>query len=70
MALQTTLVTGMKLEPAGPLWDVLPQEQTWLCPSLCHHLPRFCLSDCAPACSTRGCDPLQATFQQSKSGGA
>ncbi|XP_058677519.1 tetratricopeptide repeat protein 24 [Ammospiza caudacuta] len=43
MALHTTLVTGLKLEPAGPLWDVLSQEQAWLCPSLCHRLPRSCL---------------------------
>lgn len=69
MALHTTLVAGMKLEPVGPLWDVLSQEQAWLCPSLCHHLPHFGLSEpgCAPALRAsihhRGCDPLQATFQ-------
>ncbi|XP_053856934.1 uncharacterized protein LOC128820303 [Vidua macroura] len=45
MALRTSLVTGMKLEPAAPLWDVLSQEQAWLCPGLCHRLPRSCLSE-------------------------
>lgn len=50
MALHTTLVAGMKLEPVGPLRDVLSQEQAWLCPSLCHCLPRSCCSEpgCAP----------------------